>query len=146
MDNKRNKKFSFRAFAFEIAADLVFLLLFAQLLNADFSRWLIESYPYFRPEYMFTLFVVFSVFVAVFVLWFAMQTRKKKLKSTKRMSPFARTLVRSDKERELSMTQTLYTVETGIVHGVKTAMPKDIDVGDPSIVDLYFNYEKKLDI
>ena len=82
---------------------------------------------------------------AVLILWLFMQARKKKLKSTKKLSPFAKTVERSHKVREMSMTQTVYSSQVEIA-GEKTNLPKDIDRANPNIVEFYFEYEAKLNI
>lgn len=143
--NKKGLKHYLKTYLFEIIALAVFALILIQLLNIDFARRLITSFTYFRPEYTFTLFVIFILLTAVLFLLLIMQIRKKKLKSTKRLSLFAKTVDRSHKTRALSQTQIVYTSETGI-SGEKNIMPKDIDGTSPSVVELYFDYEEKLNI
>lgn len=143
--NKKGLKFYLKVFLFEIIALAVFVLILIQFLNIGFARSLITGFTYFRPEYTFTLFVIFFLLTAVLALLLLMQIRKKKLKSTKRLSPFAKTVDRSHKIRALSQTQTVYTSETGI-SGVKSVMPKDVDGTNPNLIEFYFDYDEKLNI
>ena len=130
---------------FEIIVFMVFAIILIQLLNIEFVRRLITGFTYVRPEYTFTLFVIFSIFTFVIGLFLFLQVRKKKLKSVNRLSPFAKTVVRSHKLREMSQTQIAYSVEVSMVEQ-KVDLPKDINKINPNMIELYFNYEEKLNI
>jgi uncharacterized protein (UPF0333 family) len=115
------------------------------LADKDFSKRLVTDFEFLRPEYSFTLFIVFVAISMVLALLFAVQARKKKLKSTKRQSAFAKTVVRSHKVREMSQTQTVITPSGGVI-GKESNMPEDIDSENPSVIELYFDYDAKLNI
>lgn len=145
MKKKNIWKHLLKTYLFEIIALLTAAIIFLLLLNSDFSRRLITGFTYFRPEYTFTLFVIFFVLTATLFWLMYMQARKKKLKSTKKLSSFAKTVEKSHTIREMSQTQTLFTTNT-VFANEKNEMPKDIDKSNPNIIELYFEYEEKLNI
>ena len=81
----------------------------------------------------------------VLVLWIFLQTRRKRLKSTKKLSPFAKTIERSHKIREMSETQVVYTADIKIFTD-EIYLPKDVDISNPNIIEYYFDIEEKLGI
>jgi len=134
-----------KAYLFEICAFFVAILFLVQLFNVDFSRRLITGFDYLRPDYTFSLFIIFSVLTIVLILLLFMQTRKKELKSTKKITAFSKTVERSHMFRKMSQTQVVYTADVGVL-SESTIMPKDIDKNSPIIVELYFSYEETLNI
>jgi hypothetical protein len=134
-----------KTFLVEIISFFVSILILLQLLYTDFSRNLITGFDYFRPEYAFMLLVIFTLLTAIVFLLFILQVRKKKLKSTKVTTIFSKTVERSHIIREMSKTQVVYSAETGAVNEMLN-MPPDIDSTNPNVVELYFNYEVKLNI
>jgi len=142
---KKNILDFIKTFLIEIVSFLIAIIIFLQLLNVNFSRRLITIFDIFRPESTRVLFIVFLVLTITLVLLLLMQTRKKKLKSTMKQSTFSKTVERSHVIRKLSQTQVVYSAEPG-VSGVKPAMPEDVDVTNPNVVELYFTYEEKLNI
>lgn len=136
-------------FLYEIITFLVTVLILAQFTSSDFSRRIITSFTYFRPEYTFTLFVIFVLVTVILVVWLFVQTRKKVLKSTKNLSAFAKTIVLSHKARRDSVTQTVYFPETAAsvdFVSEKVTMPEDIDGTNPNVIEIFFNYEVKRNI
>jgi hypothetical protein len=145
MEKKTFKQY-FKEFTFEIVALLIGLILIIVFLaDKDFSKGLITGFEFFRPEYAFTIFLVFSAISVVLGLLFFMQARKKKLKSTKKKSAFAATIGLSHKARAESVTQVVRTPSKMVV-GKKNIMPKDIDRANPNVIDLYFDYDARLSI
>lgn len=143
---KKDLKHYIKSYTFEIAASIVFLALIIFFLADDnFSKDLVTNFEFFRPEYSFTFFIVFVAIFMVLALLFAIQARKRKLKSTKKKSAFAKTIECSHKVREMSQTQTVITSSSSIT-GKKNAMPKDVDGADSSVIEFYFDYEEKLNI
>lgn len=146
-----------RLFLFEIIAFIIAVLILIQLLNTDFVSRLITGFAFFRPEYTFTLFVVFTVLTAILLLLLLMQVRRKKLKSTGKQSAFSKTVIREHKIRDMSRTQAAISgirsesggmryLMPGDIPGIKSDMPGDIDEASPHVIELYFNYEEKLNI
>ena len=147
MNNKKTTNL-LRSFAIEIIISLLGILLIVMvLINKDFSKSLVTNYIIFRPEYSFILLIGFIALFILFLIIFISQRRKKKLKSTKKLSPFAKTVIRSHKVREMSQTQIVYTSTIDINNNFKKIdMPKDIKKTNTQIIDLYFKYDPNLNI
>lgn len=143
--NRKDFKHYLKAYLFEIIAFLVAVLVLVQFINEDFSRALITSFALFRPENTRIAVWVFVTFTAFSILLIFVQARKKKLKSTKKLSAFAKTVERSHKIRAMSVTQVTYIPEPEVIDRLNV-LPGDISSGDPGIVELYFDYEEKLSI
>ena len=144
---EKKLKYYIKTYIFEMLVSLIGLILIILfLIDKDFSKGLITGFELFRPEYAFTLFIVFIAISVVLGLIFAMQARKKKLKSTKKKSVFAGTLKLSHKARAESVTQVVRTQSKLVVIGEKNVMPKDIEHANPNIIEFYFEYEEKLNI
>jgi uncharacterized integral membrane protein len=145
--NMRGKELKnyIKSFTFEIiAAAITLMLIIFLLIDKDFSKRLITNFMFFRPEYSFTLFIVFAAISAVLVLLFITSARRKKLKSTKKLSPFAKTVERSHKVREMSQTQVEYSTTISAAE-IVDIMPKDV-AANPNIIEFYFEREEKLNI
>ena len=140
--NKRDFKYYLTAILFEIIALFFALVVFILLFNAEVTRALITNYTFFRPSSILAITVIFTVLTVIWTLMLLMQIRKKKLGSTKKLSMFAKTVERSHKVRAISITQVMYASEYDISASINV-MPSDID---SSIVELYFQYEKNLNI
>jgi len=136
----------FKEFSVEICA-LAMLLAFVLVLvfNKNFSNAIITNFEFLRPEFAIIWFSVMLGLAILLTLMFFLGTKKKKLQSTKKLSAFDKTLEHSDKSREMSQTQTVYSERIKST-GSRVDMPKDIDKSNTNVVELYFCYEGKLNI
>ncbi len=143
---KDKKKSVIKEYIFEIIVVIVTIGLMTLLLfNESVSNGIIINCKWLRPEKSFIIFAVLCGVTIIFGLIWFLHSRKKKLKSTKRKSAFAKTLDCSDKIREMSQTQTFYSSDIQIV-GRKNHMPADIERNNSRVVELYFYYEENLNI
>ncbi len=142
-ENKKSIWHIAKQFLFEIIAFPIFLV-FALLLMLDekFSKKIITGF--LRPETAFTFLVVLGCLSILLVFLFLIQARKKKLKSTKKMSAFAKTVVCSHKVREMMQTQAEFVSDSAITTS-NNNLP-DLDESNPSVIELYFSYEVNLNI
>ena len=135
-----------KTFTFEIVVSVLALLFMLIIgVNGGFSKGLITNFELFRPEKTFILLIAFAAVSVLIFLTFFVQVRKRKLKSTKQKSAFAETVELSHKKRDISVTQIVYR-SNAVITGKNNDMPKDIISTNPNIVELYFNYEEKLNI
>jgi multisubunit Na+/H+ antiporter MnhB subunit len=142
-ENKKTIWHIAKQFLFEIIAAVIFIAIASLFLfDENFSKTIITGF--LRPDAAFTFLVVFACLSALLVFLFLIQARKKKLKSTKRMSEFANTVVCDHKVRAMSVTQAFYEQGAAIT-SLKNQLA-DTDTRNPNILELYFNYETDLNI
>ncbi len=142
-DNKKTTRRIVKEFLFEIIAGMVFIMAaFLFLLDKNFSKTIIAGF--LRPETALTFLVVLGCISALLAFLYLIQSKKKKLKSTKQMSAFDKTVVCDHKVRAMSVTQAFF--EPG---GAITSLKNHLavaNIGNPNIVELYFNNEADLNI
>ena len=132
-----------KEFLFEIIAIIILIVLASLFLFDDnFSRTIITGF--LRPETVFIFLVVMGCLSVLLIFLFLIQARKKKLKSTKRMSEFAKTVVCDHRVRAMSVTQAFYD-PNGAITSLKNQLV-DADTCNPNILEIYFNYEVDLNI
>jgi hypothetical protein len=114
------------------------------LFNGSFSETIITGF--LRPETAFTFVVVLGGLSALLLFLFLLQSRKKKLKSTKQLSDFAKTVVCDALIRKMSVTQVFYEPNTSAKPTALKNRLVDVSVRNPNIKELYFNFEADLTI
>jgi predicted membrane protein len=128
---------------FEIVIPLFLVVLYTLLLIENVA--LITNIEFFRPENTLVFMVISLAISVIFFTFWIMQISRKKLKSTKKKSVFAKNLEISSKERGIIPTQTVYSSDVAHSGNINT-MPPDIDENNPYVVEFNFSYEPKLNI
>lgn len=142
-ENKKTIWRSVKQFFTEIIAGIVFVIVaFLFLFDENFSKTIITRF--IRPSTALTFLVVLGCLTAFLVFLYLIQARKKKLKSTSRMSAFDKTVVCDHKVRAMSVTQAFYEPSDAII-SLKNQMA-DVNSHNPNIVEIYFNNEVDLNI
>jgi hypothetical protein len=144
--HKKRLRELLRMFLFELVIGSIGIVIILWLaMDSNITKVFITEVGIFRPEYTFTLMIVFVAFSMLLLTILLVQGRKKKLNSTQRMSAFAKTVISSKEIRKMSLTQTV-AENTCLIQSAKVRLPMNIPSGNPRVIDFYFSYEEKLDI